>query len=325
MNRIRNLIVLTCAAMFPHVAAAFILDPCSDAGTANILSGGPGPNDPLGLILVVPATIPGLYTYPQYTYYWLKVSPGIGNTFVADLILTDDTKTFPGYTLVDQNAQYWEILGPLPVGAYTILGTVNVYDPTTGMIHPECDPVNFPPLQKATLFGVFALTDPVYQTFRQVEAPVVEYYNPALDDYFMTMDPAEIDALARNSGFPSSWERTYYQFFAYMPPSFSGSSTNVRRYYLAGRGSSHFFTFDNAEAASLSSAWVLENDAAFAIWEPNRATGVCPPNTLPVYRLANGSKHRYTINTFVRADMIAKGWIPEGYGPDGVVMCSPGA
>ena len=25
----------------------------------------------------------------------------------------------------------------------------------------------------------------------------------------------------------------------------------------------------------------------------------------------------------VRQQMIARGWIPEGYGPDGVVMCSP--
>lgn len=323
MNQIRYLIVLSCTAMLPHIATAIIPDPCSVAGRANILSGGPGPTDPLGLTLVVPATISGLFTYPQYKYYWLKVSPGIGNTFVADLILTDDTKAFPGYTLVDQNAQYWEILGPLPVGVYTLLGTVNVYDPTTGVTHPACDPVNFAPLQ-TTLFIVFAITDPVYQTtVRQVEAPVVEFYNPALDDYFMTMDPAEIDALARNSGPPSSWERTYYQFFAYAPPSFSGFSTNVRRYYLPVSGS-HFFTLNNAEAASLSSSWVLENDAAFAIWEPNRTTGVCPPNTLPVYRLSNGSKHRYTIEPSVKADMITKGWIPEGYGPDSVVMCSPG-
>jgi hypothetical protein len=45
-----------------------------------------------------------------------------------------------------------------------------------------------------------------------------------------------------------------------------------------------------------------------------------------VYRLWNGKAnagHRYTVDAGVRLDMIAKGWIPEGYGPDGVVMCVP--
>jgi Repeat of unknown function (DUF5648) len=43
-------------------------------------------------------------------------------------------------------------------------------------------------------------------------------------------------------------------------------------------------------------------------------------------RLWNGQSnghHRYTIDPAVRQQMIARGWIPEGYGPDGVVMCSP--
>jgi hypothetical protein len=71
---------------------------------------------------------------------------------------------------------------------------------------------------------------------------------------------------------------------------------------------------------------MLEDDEAFAIWQPLTEMGFCPTNTLPVYRLWNGrtdSNHRYTIDPAVRQDMIAKGWLPEGYGPDGVVMCSP--
>jgi len=47
----------------------------------------------------------------------------------------------------------------------------------------------------------------------------------------------------------------------------------------------------------------------------------------PVYRLYNNGhggapNHRYTTNTAVRAQMLAQGWIPEGYGALGVMMCN---
>ena len=47
-----------------------------------------------------------------------------------------------------------------------------------------------------------------------------------------------------------------------------------------------------------------------------------------MYRLWNqraDSNHRYTTDPATKALMIAKGYIPEGYGPDAVVMCTPGA
>lgn len=49
-------------------------------------------------------------------------------------------------------------------------------------------------------------------------------------------------------------------------------------------------------------------------------------NLLPVYRLWNNrtdTNHRYTMNESVRAEMIQRGWISEGYGPGGVAICVP--
>jgi hypothetical protein len=34
------------------------------------------------------------------------------------------------------------------------------------------------------------------------------------------------------------------------------------------------------------------------------------------------SNHRYTTSAAIKADMLAAGYIAEGYGPDGVVMCA---
>jgi hypothetical protein len=57
---------------------------------------------------------------------------------------------------------------------------------------------------------------------------------------------------------------------------------------------------------------------------PDLATGQCPPGTRNVYRLWNNradSNHRYTTDPAVKAAMIEKGYVAEGYGPDAVIMC----
>jgi len=55
-------------------------------------------------------------------------------------------------------------------------------------------------------------------------------------------------------------------------------------------------------------------------------SGACPAGTGPVYRLWNqraDSNHRYTIDATIKAQMIARGYVAEGYGPEAVAMCSP--
>ena len=59
-----------------------------------------------------------------------------------------------------------------------------------------------------------------------------------------------------------------------------------------------------------------------------RSTVSCAAGTNPVYRVYNNGQggapnHRYTTELAVRNAMIALGWIAEGYGSIGVIMCAP--
>jgi BNR repeat-like domain len=51
-----------------------------------------------------------------------------------------------------------------------------------------------------------------------------------------------------------------------------------------------------------------------------------PGRDVPVYRMwdarAADTNHRYTTNAAIRAQMVAKGWVAEGYGPDQIIMCA---
>jgi hypothetical protein len=58
------------------------------------------------------------------------------------------------------------------------------------------------------------------------------------------------------------------------------------------------------------------------------AVGNCPAGTQPIYRLYNNGQggapnDRYTVSAVIRDAMIGVGWISEGYGPMGVIMCAP--
>jgi len=72
---------------------------------------------------------------------------------------------------------------------------------------------------------------------------------------------------------------------------------------------------------------VLETPSAFLAALPNTASGACPAGQAAVYRLWNGradSNHRFATSRDVRAQMLARGYVAEGYGPDGVAMCVAG-
>jgi hypothetical protein len=324
MRNVFRLVSIALLAALPMAASAIIVIPCFYAGEARFLPEVRGPNDPIGYKVVVPPSSSAI-GYPQYKYILIRESLVGADTFAVDVVLTDDPNTFPDYRPVNFLDQNWGFIGPLSPGSYTILATISVYDPGSGMLRPWCDPMRFGP--RKTPLQVFAADDPWYQgaAFKPVAVPVIEYYDAALDHYFMTANANEIVALDANR-FPG-WLRTGQMFFGY-----DRGLSGVSRYYgLPSAGlDSHFFTLDVAEnqfvRTVLSWAWIVEEDGAFVIWQPLTATGFCPTNTLPVYRLWNermDSNHRYTIDPAVRQDMIAKGWIPEGYGPDGVVMCAP--
>lgn len=74
--------------------------------------------------------------------------------------------------------------------------------------------------------------------------------------------------------------------------------------------------------------WTFESPAVFRLYLPGQLDGTCPSRTTPIYRLYNhrsDANHRYTMWPELRAQMIARGSLPEGYGPLGVAMCAPWA
>jgi hypothetical protein len=159
----------------------------------------------------------------------------------------------------------------------------------------------------------------------------VEYYNAALDHYFISDLAPDLDAL--DTGRFAGWARTGKTFKVW--PISQGFLNDVCRFYIPPEhGSSHFFSASAIECATVSgltgtnpnySGYVLETSAAFSVALPDDK-GACPYQWIPVYRLWNqraDSNHRYTTDPAVKAAMIAKGYVAEGYGNDAVAMCSP--
>ena len=163
---------------------------------------------------------------------------------------------------------------------------------------------------------------------------VVEYYNTALDHYFISPLAPDINAL--DMGLTRGWTRTGLNFKAYPSQASGGAGVNpVCRFYIRPQhGSSHFFTASAAECNEVVvqtainpsfSGYVFETPAAFYIALPDTTTGTCPAGTVPVYRLWNqrfDSNHRFTTDASVKSLMVASGYFAEGYGPDRVAMCT---
>src|SRR5437870_2195539 len=79
--------------------------------------------------------------------------------------------------------------------------------------------------------------------------PVIEYYNPSLDHYFVTATANEIAAL--DSGQTVGWKRTGYSFQALDAP--TNATTPVCRIYLPpGMGDSHFYSASPGECDAVT-------------------------------------------------------------------------
>ena len=153
---------------------------------------------------------------------------------------------------------------------------------------------------------------------------VVEYYNAALDDFFLTALPEEMNTL--DTGQIPGWQRTGYKL-----PTWTGPAADafiipdlapVCRVWL---GASHFYSVSGCADALVVPGSVLETGSAFYATLPDVQTGACPSGQVAVFRLWNprGTSHRYTTQIAVRDDMLRRGFVPEGYGPVGVAMCVP--
>ena len=163
----------------------------------------------------------------------------------------------------------------------------------------------------------------------------VEYYNAALDHYFISDLSPDIDAL--DSAAIGGWSRTGHAFNVFPSQVSGGAGVNpVCRFYIPPQhGNSHFFSASPAECATIQqktltdpnfSGYVFESPNVFYIALPNTTSGACPTGTIPVFRLWNqraDSNHRYTVDAVVKAQMIAAAYVPEGYGPSASIMCAP--
>lgn len=157
-------------------------------------------------------------------------------------------------------------------------------------------------------------------------AQVVEYFHASFGHYFITASPEE--AAAIDAGNVKGWTRTGETFKVF--PLNAVDSFNVCRFFSTSftPKSSHFYTPSATECAAVKNNpnWQYEG-LVFSV-AATTASGACAFGTTPLYRLYNDGKsgapnHRYTVNTAVRAAMLAQGWIPEGQGALGVVACVP--
>jgi hypothetical protein len=59
------------------------------------------------------------------------------------------------------------------------------------------------------------------------------------------------------------------------------------------------------------------------------SSGSCPENSTTktkIFRVFSNradANHRYIVDPAIRTQMVARGWLVEGDGPDAVVMCGP--
>ena len=160
-------------------------------------------------------------------------------------------------------------------------------------------------------------------------AAVVEYYRADKDHYFMSANAGEIafvDAVLKNT-----WQRTGELFYAWVDPLLAPlTAVPVCRFYSPDPLiDAHYYTASATECqfivARWPGIWSLELPAAFYVLLPD-ADGACPTSTLPVYRFFDNrqdANQRHTIDLSVRRAMINRAWVPEGFGPNHVIFCTP--
>lgn len=157
-------------------------------------------------------------------------------------------------------------------------------------------------------------------------SPVVEFYNAALDHYFITAVTQEIAVL--DTGAIPGWSRTGQTFNTYLTAT-AGTSPVCRYYIPPAQGNSHFFSVFASECDIIPQrfpTFVFEGANVMYMFMPDATSGTCPVGSVAVYRVWNqrvDSNHRYMVSLALRDQMVARGYVAEGYGPQGVAQCAP--
>ncbi len=149
----------------------------------------------------------------------------------------------------------------------------------------------------------------------------IEYYNAALDHYFITAFADEVAMLDAGVLVPG-WTRTGYTFHSWK--SGTGPGNEACRFYgTPGSGiNSHFYTINLAECDGVKSnpVWTFEG-LAFRAVEP--LSNGCAPEYATVTRLYNNGmggqpNHRFLTDPAAIEATVARGWMVEG-----PVFCVP--
>ncbi len=154
----------------------------------------------------------------------------------------------------------------------------------------------------------------------------VEFHHKALDHYFLTANPGDINDL--DTGVLAGWERTGLRFLAHIKQA-AGTNPVCRFYRAPPYGDSHFYSASPAECAATAAQYpgldlrecgrllhpATGCQAAFARRARSRSWRFFNKVTI---------NHRYTAEVVIRDQMRAKPavWVPEGYGRDQTVMCA---
>jgi hypothetical protein len=261
-------------------------------------------------------------------------SPGQPFSFAAPV---PDNRLLIGMTAVGgingrvERVGLWGVSGVvLPELSY-VIGAPEARDVVRGMfIGGNASGSSDVPTKASNRAVVGALVIPAPAPPAPTIVEVVEFHHPVLDHYFITAIPQEISDL--DSGVHGGWERTGESFRVYAPGSSGppGRQPVCRAYGdpLAGLDS-HFYSVSPEECTAtlrgFNRAWLLEASEVFQADAPNAVTGACVAGGIPIYRLWNGrsdSNHRYVSSLALRNQMMGAGWISEGYGVNGVAICT---
>jgi hypothetical protein len=158
---------------------------------------------------------------------------------------------------------------------------------------------------------------------------IVEFYDAALNHYFITPNQGEIALLGKPPF--QDWQPTGLAFNGFAPGQGPPGTVGVCRFFndhFLGI-STHFYAphgLGCEQTIAQFPDWTLESADLFDATLP-AADGSCPASSIPVYRMFNNGmggapNHRFTTDLAVRQQMIDAGYTPEGAGI-GVGWCAP--
>ena len=156
----------------------------------------------------------------------------------------------------------------------------------------------------------------------------VEFLHAGFGHYFITADPVE----AAQLDLGTDWKRTGQTFLVWSER--DAFALPVCRFWSGQRfapKSSHFYTPYPNECSGLQAEafWTYEGDVYFLrLPEGPLGARTCPRGSQPLYRAYNNGitgapNHRYTADSAVLNEMIAKSWSFEGEAQTRVFACGP--